>query len=155
VAPTGSPAPNESHTNGRGNIVAASSGGQYPATAGTREYFDFDVKFNTSSGPTGQVEILFTSGGRSYEIKSADIDSLGASLAQADFRATATLTDVTNRRRPILIASNVTLHVFATDAGGDSIGIALWSGNRLLHSSRWTGFSTLEQALAGGNVNVR
>ena len=43
----------------------------------------------------------------------------------------------------------------ATDAGGDSIGIALWSGNKLLHSSRWTGFSTLEQALAGGNLNVR
>ena len=49
---------------------------------------DFDVKFNTSSGPSGQVEILFTSGG-------------------------------------------------------------------LLHSSRWTGFSTLEQALAGGNLNIR
>jgi hypothetical protein len=43
----------------------------------------------------------------------------------------------------------------ATDAGDDSIGIALWSGNTLLHSSRWTGFSPLEQALAGGNLNVR
>ena len=155
VTPTGSPAPNDSHTNGRGNILASSSGGVYAAAAGTREYFDFDIKFNTSSGPSGQVEILFTSGGRSYQIDSSDIDSLGASLAKADFRATATLTDVTNQRRPIVVASNVTLHVMATDAGGDSIGIALWSGNRLLHSSRWTGFSTLEQALAGGNLNVR
>jgi hypothetical protein len=77
------------------------------------------------------------------------------SAAASASRATATLTDVTNRRRPILIASNVPLHVMATDAGGDSIGIALWSGNRLLHSSRWTGFSTLEQTLAGGNLNVR
>ena len=155
VTAAGSPAPNDSHTNGRGNILASSSGGVYAATSGTREYFDFDIKFNTSSGPSGQVEILFTSGGREYKIASSDIDSLGASLAKADFRATATLTDVTNQRRPILIASNVTLHVMATDAGGDSIGIALWSGNRLLHSSRWTGFSTLEQALAGGNLNVR
>ena len=62
------------------------------------------------------------------------------SAATSASRATATLTDVTNQRRPILIASNVTLHVMATDAGGDSIGIAL---------------STLEQVLAGGNLNIR
>jgi hypothetical protein len=37
----------------------------------------------------------------------------------------------------------------------DSIGVALWAGDRLVASSRWTGFSTLEQALNGGLVSVR
>ena len=37
----------------------------------------------------------------------------------------------------------------------DTIGITLWAGNRLVLSSRWSGWSTLEQQLAGGRIDVR
>lgn len=158
VVPASSPAPNESHVRGNGNIVVGTGGGTHRPDSGSRVRFDFDVKFNTPTGPTGSAEILFEAAGRSYRISSDDIDSLGVVGTLADFRATAVLTDITNRRNPIVVASNLTLHITATERNApaaDSIGIALWAGNRLVTSSRWTGFSTLEQALNGGLLTVR
>jgi hypothetical protein len=44
------------------------------------------------------------------------------------------------------------------DAGepgsGDSIGITLWDGNKLLFSSEWNGAKTVESPLNGGNLVV-
>ena len=153
--PAGTEAPNESHVDGRGNIAVGPSAGTHRADSGSQLYFELDVKFNTASGPTGYVEINYNGGGKAYRIRSDDIDSLGASAGNADIRATASLTDITNRRRPILVADGLTLRLTADGSDPDAIGITLWDGNRLVLSSRWTGWSTLEQTLAGGRIDVR
>ena len=153
--PAGTEAPNESHVDGKGNIVVGPSAGTHRADSGSQLYFELDVKFNTASGPSGYVEINYNGGGKAYRIRSDDIDSLGAFAGNADVRATASLTDITNRRRPILVADNLTLRLTADGIDPDAIGITLWAGNRLVLSSRWTGWSTLEQTLAGGRIDVR
>jgi hypothetical protein len=153
--PTGTEAPNESHVDGKGNIAVGPSAGTHRADAGSLLYFELDVKFNTASGPSGYVEINYNGGGKAYRIRSDDIDSLGASAGNADIRATASLTDITNRRRPILVADDLTLRLTADGNDPDAIGITLWAGNRLVLSSRWSGWSTLEQQLAGGRIDVR
>ncbi|HXV34247.1 MAG TPA: M12 family metallo-peptidase [Gaiellaceae bacterium] len=153
--PEGTSAPNESHVDGKGNIAIGPSAGTRRADSGSLLYFEFDVKFNTASGPTGYAEIEYTGGGRTYRIRADGIDQLGAAAGNADFRATATLTDITNRRRPVLVADGLTLHVTADGTDPDAIGLTLWDGNRLVLSSRWTGWSTAEQALAGGRIDVR
>ena len=113
------------------------------------------MKFNTATGPTGYVEINYNGGGKAYRIRSDDIDSLGAFAGNADIRATSSLTDITNRRRPIVVADSLTLRLTADGDDPDAIGITLWAGDRLVLSSRWTGWSTLEQTLAGGRIDVR
>jgi hypothetical protein len=153
--PSGTSAPNESHVDGKGNIAVGPSAGTHRADAGSQLFFELDVKFNTAAGPSGYVEITYGGGGRTYRIRSDDIDSLGASAGDADIRATASLTDITNRRRPILIADDLSLRLTADGTDPDAIGITLWAGNRLVLSSRWSGWSTLEQTLAGGRIDVR
>jgi hypothetical protein len=155
VNPTATQAPNESHVDGQGNIVVGPSAGTRRADAGSRLYFEFDVKFNTATGPTGYVEINYDGGGRTYRITTSGIAGMGAFAGLADVRATATLTDVTNRKRPVVVATNLSLHLTVDGRDPDSIGVTLWDGNRLVLSSRWTGFSTLEQVLAGGRIDVR
>ena len=153
--PTGTQAPNQSHVDGQGNITIGPSAGTHRADTGSRLNFELDVKFNTATGAIGYVEALYEGGGKTYRIRSDDIDSIGASGARADLRATASLTDITNRRRPLLVADGLTLRVTVDGGGPDAIGLTLWQGNRLVFSSRWTGFSTLEQVLAGGRIDVR
>jgi hypothetical protein len=153
--PAGTEAPNQSHVDGKGNITIGPSAGTHRADTGSRLNFEFDVKFNTADGPSGSIEVLYDGGGRAYRIRSDEIDSLGASAGPADFRAKASLTDITNRRRPILVPDDLTLRVTVDGRDPDAIGLTLWDGNRLVFSSRWTGFSTLEQILAGGRIDVR
>ncbi|MET0578140.1 MAG: M12 family metallo-peptidase, partial [Ilumatobacteraceae bacterium] len=148
--PAATTAPNASHVDGQGNITVGQSAGTHRADTGSRLSFELDVKFNTASGPTGDVEINYNGGGKAYRVRSDDIDSLGAFAGNADMRATSTLTDITNRRRPIVVADNLTLRLTADGDDPDAIGITLWAGDRLVLSSRWTGWSTLQQTLAGG-----
>jgi len=121
------------------------------------------------------VNAIFRSGGRTYEIQSTAIDSLGIALKTAggascpgppsatcfglaDFRSKATLSDVTNPSSPVLLGGNLTLQMTVTDKGepgaSDSIGFTLWSGNTLVFSSSWSGAKTIESVLGGGNTVV-
>ena len=149
------PAPNQRHVDGKGNITIGPSGGTHPADTGSRLNFELDVRFKSASGPTGFVEVVYEGGGKAYRIRSNDIDALGAFAGDADFRATARLMDITNRGRPILVADGLMLRVTADGTDPDAIGLTLWGVNRLVFSSRWTGFSTLDQLLAGGRIDVR
>jgi hypothetical protein len=156
VTPDDAPGPAESRVLGDGNLVVGTAGGGvYAPDAGTRLRFHIDVKFTTAEGPTRYVDFEFVADGRRYQVTSERIDSLGARAGIADLRATVELTDITKRNQPVVVASGLTLRVTATDAATDSIGLTLWNGNRLFLASRWTGFSTLEQALAGGRIDVR
>src|SRR5207249_10598741 len=96
-----------------------------------------------------------------YPVKSNSITSLtiyGTTLNQATFQAKANLSDLTNPANPISIGGNYTLQVNMTDNGepgtSDTIGIALWNGSTLLFSSNWTGGTTLQQTLGGGNLVI-
>ena len=100
------------------------------------------MKFNTASGPTGYVEINYNGGGKAYRVRSDDIDSLGAFAGNADVRATASLTDITNRRRPILVADNLTLRLTA-------------DGNDPMRSGSRCGLGTAWCSRPGGRAGAR
>jgi hypothetical protein len=148
---------------GAGYVVASSSAGTYAAKVGTREYFGFNVKFNTS-GTTLQGNfdsIVRATNGHVYLINSTSITSLtisGTTLNKATLLAKANLIDVTNPLNPVSIGKNYTLQVNMTDNGepgtNDTIGIALWNGNTLLFSSNWTGGTTVPQKLSAGDLVV-
>ncbi|WP_239097446.1 M12 family metallo-peptidase [Asanoa ferruginea] len=152
--------PDGARLTGDGNIRSLRSAGSYPASPGSRTDFAFEVKSGKSL--TGYANVEFHSGGRTYELRGTAFDSFGADAAghveQADFRARATLKDVTNPRHPTTVASGLTLQVTATDRGhpgsADSVAITVWNGSTLVFSSEWTGARTQEIRLAGGNLVV-
>jgi len=154
--------------------TASASFGQYAATAGGREQFAFNVKYNkNNTNIQGHANVIFVSGGETYQILSNALDSLGTALKTptggactgvpsatcwgiASFRAKANLTDITNPLNPISIASNLSLQLTLTDKGatGDTIGAALYRGNTLLFASEWDGSKTVEGTISGGNLSV-
>jgi hypothetical protein len=183
--------PEDSVATGAGSFVATEPGGPYAADAGSRPAFAFHVKYTVRetkdkgydkkksprdpAPPKGHVEVLFRSHGRSYAIRSADLDLLGVSeetpqgkechgrapkcIGRVDMRWSASLVDVTKPGKPLSVGADLALQLTATDKGDrrgsdDSIGISLWSGNTLLFSSRWTGAQTLDQVLRSGKITV-
>ena len=193
--------PEGSFVSGAGILVLNASGGTYKATAGSKAEFALDVRYNPRKDgrhdrggwderdwrngrskhdkdpkePKGHLEVVFRAGGKTYLIKSSDVDLLGVSeetpsgrechgrcatcIGLADIRWTASLVDVTKPWRPMTVGSDLALQVTVTDKGdrhgsGDSIGITLWNGNALLFSSKWNGSATLEQLLKSGKITV-
>jgi hypothetical protein len=169
--------PDGSFITGGGKILIGLSRGAYAADPGSRMNFGFNVKYNGKNMKNlqGHANIQFSAGGRTYQIKSTAIDSLGIALKTggggacagppsatcfglADFRSKANLIDVTNPLSPIALGGNLALQVTLTDKGepgaSDSIGISLWNGNTLVFSSQWTGAQTSETTLNGGNLVV-
>jgi hypothetical protein len=126
-------------------------------------------------GPEGDVQLLFKSGSKAYTVKTSGITSLGVAfqdasggpcrshrrekcVGKAEVRAKASLYDVSVPWRPVLVASNLSLQVTATDnrrrGTRDSIGLTLWNGSALLFSSRWDGTQTVEQTLSAGKIDI-
>jgi hypothetical protein len=174
-----------SYVGGAGRLLLVSSGGRYKAGPGSRAEFALGVKYSErkdkgkdreAKQPKGRIEVIFRAGGKTYEITSREVELLGISeevplsgkechgrgpkcMGRADIRWTASLADVTSRRQPVTLGSDLALQVNLTDKGdrhgaGDSIGITLWDGNTLLFSSHWTGARTLEQLLDTGKISV-
>lgn len=167
--------PNGSFITGGGYQVIGTSGGAYQAGSGSWMNFAFNVKYKNMKNLQGHANVIFRTGDKTYQIKSTAITSLGIALKDAngaacnpppsadcfgvaDFRSKASLVDVTDPLAPVSIAGNLTLQVKMTDKGdpgsGDTLGVTLWDGNRLLFSSEWSGAETLEQLLGGGNLVV-
>lgn len=168
--------PDGSFITGGGFVVIGTSGGTYPADGGSLMNFGFNVKYKNQKNLQGHVNIVFRAGGRTYQIKSTALDSLGIAFKNAkgngtcsgppsptcygiaDFRSKANLTDITDPLAPISLGGNLTLQMTITDKGesgsGDTIGVTLWNGNKLLFSSEWKGSKTLEKILDGGNLVV-
>lgn len=167
---------NGSFVTGGGYLAIDKSAGLYPAETGSKMNFGFNVNYKNAKNIQGHVNILFRSGGRTYQIKSTAIDSLGIALKKstgngvcsgppsatcfgvADFRSKANLTDVTDPLAPVSLGGNLTLQMTMTDEGdpgsADTLGITLWDANKLVFSSEWRGSKTVEQTLAGGNLVV-
>ncbi len=168
--------PDGSFVTGGGYITIGKSEGTYKADTGSNMNFGFNVNYKNPKKPIGHVNIIFRAGGRTYQIKSTAIDTLGIALKKptgsgtcsgppsltcfgiGDFRSKANLTDVTDPLAPVSIAGNLTLRLTMTDKGepgaNDTIGVTLWSGNTLLFSSEWKGSKTIEVILTGGNLVV-
>jgi hypothetical protein len=172
--------PNGSFITGGGYLNMASSAGQYKADVGTKMNFGFNVKYNKNmTNYQGHVNIVFRADGKVYQIKSTAIDQLGITLknpantatcvgppkltlcwGRANFRSKANLTDVTNPLSPISWCSSgaCTLVVSMIDKGepgsSDTFAVTLWKGSTLMFSSEWTGASTAEKPLGGGNLVV-
>jgi hypothetical protein len=168
--------PDGSFITGGGSVVAEASAGKYPATDGTSEDFAFNIKYTKGfKNLKGHASVVFESAGKTYEIRSTAIDSLGIVLQApgggacagppsatcfglADFRSKANLLDITNPLAPITVDSNLSLQITMTDRGepgpADTIGISLWKGNTLLFSSEWNGAKTIEANLDAGNLVV-
>jgi hypothetical protein len=167
--------PDGSFITGGGFLTIGRSAGTYQADTGSKMNFGFNVSYKNQKNIQGHLNINFQKDGRSYQIKSTAIDSLGIALKTsngkacggppsatcfgiADFRSKANLTDVSDPLAPVSIGGNLTLQVTMTDKGepgsSDTIGVTLWNGNKLLFSSEWRGSKTLEQNLGGGNLVV-
>jgi hypothetical protein len=184
--------PEGSAVTGAGSILASRSAGTHAADPGSRVEFGLSVKFKVREKdekgkdhkdpkeskppkpPKGHIEVLLRSHGKTYVVRSNDLDLLGVSeetpqgkecegrapkcIGRSDMRWTASLVDITKPRKRITLGTGLALQVTVTDAGGhgsgDTIAITLWNGNALVFSSAWTGAQTLEQALKTGKITV-
>jgi hypothetical protein len=97
--------PNGSFVTGGGYRTIGTSGGTYMADPGSRTNFGFNVKYKNLKNLQGHVNIVFRKDGKTYQIKSTAIDSLGIAPEPvggiADFRSKANLTDVTDPLAPV------------------------------------------------------
>jgi hypothetical protein len=167
--------PDGSFITGGGYLTIGSAGGTYQANSGSPMNFGFNVKYKNQKNFQGHVNVIFRKDGKTYQIKSTAINSLGIALKASDgsacsgppsstcfgvanFRSKANLADVTNPLAPVSLGGNLTLQVSMTDAGdpgsNDTIGVTLWDGSKLLFASQWDGAQTVEQLLGGGNLVV-
>ncbi len=158
--------PGTDSVNGGGHLVLTSSNGQYAGLTGSKMNFGFTMKYNNSGkNLQGQANIIIRANdGKVYQVKGNAIDSLAVSGTTypkgGTFVTKANLTDITNPLAPIAIGGNLKLQVEMTDAalGGqtDKVGITLWnSAGGLFFSSNWTGTTSIQQLLGGGNISVR
>jgi hypothetical protein len=167
--------PNGSFVTAGGYHVIQSSGGLYAADPGSKMNLGLNVQYTGSlKNPKGHVNVITRGSGRTLQIKSTAIDSLGIVLQPhgsgscktpsptcfgvADLRSKATLTDITDPLHPISLGGNLSLQVTLTDKGepgsADTIGVTLWNGSTLLFSSEWRGSKTVEGLFNGGNAVV-
>ncbi|MCK5217385.1 MAG: PKD domain-containing protein, partial [Methanosarcinales archaeon] len=146
---------------GGGYLIMTNSSGLYPADAGTKANFGFNVKYNKKgTNLKGRVNIIIRNGDRVYQIKSNAINQLSVDSTNATFDSKANIQDITDPLNPISIDGNAALQMTLTDNGepgsSDSIAITLWNKNGgLWYSSNWDGIKTIEQNLDGGNLVVK
>ncbi|PYM06291.1 MAG: hypothetical protein DMD82_09150 [Candidatus Rokuibacteriota bacterium] len=151
---------------GGGYLLLTSSAGLYAGGAGTRNNFGFNVKYNKSNtNLQGNINTIVRNSGRVYQIKgnsmtSLSVNATSTSTGTAVFNGKASIQDITDPLSPIGIDGNATLQVTMTDAGepgtDDKIGITVWNkAGGMWFSSKWDGTKTVEQLLAGGNLQVR
>ena len=155
---------------GGGYIINPSNtAGTYAGTPGLKTNFGFNVKYNkTGKNLQGNMNFIFrrlVSGVvRTYQIKSNAMTSLGVDISnlaaqKAVFVSKANLTDITNPLAPVSLGGGLVMQVNMTDKGepgsSDQIAISLYDGSTLLFSNNWTGTSTAELVLGGGNLVVK
>jgi hypothetical protein len=129
---------------------------------GSKMNFGFNVKWNKSlTNLQGQfTSILRTEDGTPCRVKSTVTNTLLVNPVtdQATFTAKANLINQATGYS----LGGLTMIVNMTDVGEpgsqemapDTIGFTLWNGPTLIFSTHWNGSATLEQGLAGGNVQV-
>jgi hypothetical protein len=155
--------PGKDFISGGGYLLMTSSAGLYPGEPGTKNNFGFNVKFNKSgTNLQGNINSIVRNGGQVYQIKGNSMTSLSVNntTGKATFNGKANIQNITNPLKPVAIDGNASLQVTMTDNGepgsGDLIAITVWNKDGgLWFSSAWDGTKTAEQALAGGNLQVK
>lgn len=152
---------------GGGYLALTNSGGQKAGSAGTKNNFGFNVKYNKSgTSLQGNINTILRrmEGGvlHVYQVKGNSMTSLSTdrSTGKTTFNGKASIQDITDPLNVIPVDGNATLQVVITDKGepgtNDTIGITVWNkSGGLWFSSNWTGTTTNEQALGGGNLVAR
>jgi hypothetical protein len=149
-------------------VLTGTSAGQYAGGPGLKTNFGFNVKYNNGgSSLKGKVNIIVRAAdGKVYQIKTNAIETLATNNANplsrtAVFSSKASITDITDVLAPVPLGGGHSFQMRLTDKGdsgsADTIGIAVYANGTgaLLFSSNWSGTQTVEQILAGGNVQVR
>jgi hypothetical protein len=139
----------------------ATTGG--PTSDYTRNSSDDDVTVTVAQPINGMI----TGGGHLINTSSAGeyaggMSSLSTNVREgtASFMSKANLTDITDPLEPETLLGNLDLQMTMKDNGNpgtsDTIAVTLRnSSGALLFSSNWSGTTTLQQSLSGGNLVVR
>jgi hypothetical protein len=161
--------PNKDHITATTDLDApASAAGVYRPDPGTEIDSQVIVKFtqqgNRWTALDGKAEIDFVSNGRRYHVEATSLDTLGmvgtGGETHAFVDARVDLVDVTDRRSPVVVASEVALHVSLTDdgspGGGDGLALSVWAGDgELLFSSSWDDVASVEEHPDRGNLQLQ
>jgi hypothetical protein len=144
---------------GGGTVVPWSSAGELAAEDGSTVAFGFRVRYNpTRTKVLGHANVLFVSGGTTYQLRSRAIDAIvsGPGRAFARFETTVTLSDVTEPLGPGAVETGLRLVVWVADRskGSDQIAIAAYRGSALVFASRWNGGPVLRN-LGAGRIVIR
>ena len=152
---------------GGGELVLTSSAGVNAGDAGSTVNVALNAKFKKGAMlPDGHINITMrrteSDGVHVFQLKSASLSALVRDLASG--RGTvvgkASIQDVTDPSAPIPLASDATLRVTVDDNGEpgvfvDAIAITVLKDGALWFSSHWSGTSSLDQTISGGNFQVR
>ncbi|MDH5668189.1 MAG: putative Ig domain-containing protein [Nitrospira sp.] len=156
--------PLQNFITGGGYLLNQSSAGLYAGDQGEKTNFGFNVKFNKQlTNIQGKINLIIRQQGHVYQIRTNSTDSLVVQdvdplTHQAVITAKANLKDITDPLNPITLGGNLDLIATVTDRGepgtNDTVAFMLWKQNQLWYASAWNGAQTVEQVLAGGNIQA-
>jgi len=148
--------------------TANKSYGPYRSSDNSKINFGFNVKYNKNkTNLQGNVNIIIRSAGKVYQVKGIVGGTNGALAVnvtdpnnkKATVTSKASMIDVATGLA-VNYGSNATMELKMSDkaepgANIDTYGVTIWgSNNSILYSNYWTGSSTNEVAINGGNIQV-
>ena len=162
-------APTENFITGSGSLVSTQSAGAKAAANGTAQTFTFDLKYDKSGPVKGSLRLTFsrTESDARMHVYAIDADPATTSLSFAHTTehgiayatGSATLTDVTDARQPVVVAAAAPMLLTMTDDSPaktqPTLSLVLFNpAGGLWFSSSWNGTRTAEQPLATGTVQI-
>jgi hypothetical protein len=149
-----------------GSLLLASSAGLQAGDAGSKTFFTLNARRSLQT-PVGQLNVILRrtedDGIHFYQVRSRSITSLQTDRASgaATLVASASLSDITNPFRPVLLEEQATALIGLDDNGRpgaltDGLRITVWNeSGQLWFSNNWDGVRTVEQTIWRGDVRVR
>jgi hypothetical protein len=140
-----------------GVLRASTSAGGLAATKGTRIRIGVTLTYpRDRSRVDGGLLALVVHDGRRYLVRTSGLQSVRGTAPKATVRGSAVVTDVTVPGAPPTVAKGcrVVLRLVGGKPGQVALEVRRSSG-RLLFSTRWSGATTLLQALITGRTVVR
>ena len=152
--------------NAGGYLVLSSSAGLAAGDTGSHVNFAVQARYGRGGSALGGATVLVrrieADGPHVYQVKARSIQTFLAdrTTQRATVLASAILTDVTDPSGPLPVETGASLRLTMDDNGepghADTLGITVRTGaGELWFSSHWDGVKTVEQALGGGNVQIR
>lgn len=158
--------PGTSQITGQHFVIADRGAGVLAPTTGTRVTVTLD-RVGYASKPSafsGSGDLVWVSGGRTYRATITSIDTLGSTSPVSgsrigDVDARVTVTDITDAKRPVVVAQGLRLQLrytdFAKNSTPDRMAFAIWrTDGTLLSGASWNGRQMETSVLAGGQVLV-